>query len=366
MRSLKHHAALSGLLIGLIGVTSCSNDDVPAAGNGSLGTIGLQLQIAPGVTINTVNWTITNATSGFNQAGSVNQQFSNTIQFQAGGLPAGAGYVIALNAVSVDGSFTCAGSATFSVTAAATTTVGITLTCNAGAAGAGTIVVDGTTVVCANLNSLSAAPLETTVNNPIALAATASAGPLTPTFAWTASAGDFDNAASAAPIFTCPATPGPVTITVTVSPSGPTCTSTTSQSVTVSCDTLSPTFTNVYANVIGARCIGCHKPGGSGVTVGGLDMSTQAKAYVDLVNVPAAGTGAGTSGVTCASLSPALLRVVPNNSAGSLIFEKVNSKLQSLPAPCGSPMPLPATAVALTQAQVDLIAGWIDAGALNN
>jgi hypothetical protein len=44
----------------------------------------------------------------------------------------------------------------------------------------------------------------------------------------------------------------------------------------------------------------------------------------------------------------------------------VNSKLTATLPPCGSPMPTPATAPSLTQAQVDLIAGWIDAGALND
>ena len=192
------------------------------------------------------------------------------------------------------------------------------------------------------------------MNNPIALSATASAGTMTPTFAWTATAGTFDNASSATPMFTCPATPGPVVITVTASPSAPACPTTTSQSVTVTCDTLNPTFTNVYANIIGARCTGCHRPGGSGVTTGMLDMSTQARAYANLVNVNAAGTGAGASGITCASLSPPMARVSPGSSAGSLLYNKVDSKLTATMAACGSPMPLPAASAALTQAQVDL------------
>jgi len=371
-RSFNRSLALAGVGLALsLVLGSCSNDTgnrTTAVGPGgdSVGEIGLQLQIAPGVTINTVNWTISNATSGFVRSGSVNEQFSNTISFQVGGIPAGAGYSIALSATSVDGSFSCSGSASFSVTAGATTSVGITLTCSAGAADAGTIVVSGTKQICANIDSLSVAPLETTVNNPIALSATASAGTITPTFSWTASAGTFDNAASASPIFTCPATPGPVTITVSVSPGAPACPTTTSQSVTVTCDTLNPTFTNVYANIIGVRCIGCHRPGGSGVNVGMLDMSTQARAYMNLVNVNAAGVGAGTSGITCASVSPSLTRVSPGSSAGSLIFNKVHSKLAGTPPPCGSPMPLPATAAPLTQAQVDLIAAWIDAGAQND
>ena len=364
MRSLKQHVSLAVLVIGIGSLLSCGADPRPSSGD--TGTIGLQLQVAPGVTINTVSWSITNATSGFSKTGTVNEQFSNTIAFQVGGLPAGAGYVISLTATSVDGTFSCAGSASFSVVAGMTTPVGIVLACNAAGNNSGTVVINGSTVVCASITSISVFPLETTVNNPITLVATASAGPITPTYAWTATAGTFDNAASATPIFTCPSTPGSVTLTLAVSPSAPGCTSTTTQSFAVTCDTLNPTFTNVYANIIGARCTGCHRPGGSGVNVGGLDMSTLAAAYTNLVGVPAAGTGAGTSGITCASLAPGLLRVAASDSANSLLFNKVNSKLAGVTAECGSPMPLPATGAPLTQAQVNLIAAWIDAGALNN
>jgi len=76
------------------------------------------------------------------------------------------------------------------------------------------------------------------------------------------------------------------------------------QSADVVCDTLNPTFTNVYANVIGVRCTGCHRPGGSGVTVGMLDMSTQAAAYTNLVGVTSAGVGAGTSSMRTRSGPP--------------------------------------------------------------
>jgi len=242
--------------------------------------------------------------------------------------------------------------------------VAVSLTCTAVAAGTGTVVVSGTTAVCATITELSASPLETAVNGTVALAATATAGTLTPTFAWTATAGSFDNPAIASPTFTCPATPTDVTITLSVSPNGAGCASAT-QSVKITCDTLNPTFTNVYANVISARCTSCHRPGASGVNTGQLDMSTQAGAYANLVGVVSAGTGAGTSGVTCAVA--AVPRVAAGNAAGSLLFNKVNSKLPMQPLPpCGSPMPLPASAMPLTQAQVDLISAWINAGALND
>ncbi|HSR98631.1 MAG TPA: hypothetical protein VLM79_16355 [Kofleriaceae bacterium] len=356
---------MTGLALALAVATS-TVACVGSAADENTGTIGMELQIAPGVTINTVNWTISNATSGFNKTGSVTVRFSNTISFQAGAIPAGTGYTITLSATSVDGAFTCTGSAGFDITAGATSLVSLTLNCSTAPPGQGTVVVGGNTQICANLDSISASPLETEVNTPISLAATGSAGSVPVSFSWMASAGSFDNALIANPVFTCPATPGPVTITVTVSPSSATCNTVSSQTVTVTCDTLNPTFTNVYASIIGVRCIGCHRPGGGGVTVGMLDMSTQAAAYTNLVNVNAAGIGAGTSGITCASVMPPLVRVTPSDSANSLLFNKVHSKLVATPAPCGSPMPLPATAVPLKQAEVDLIAAWIDAGAMNN
>jgi hypothetical protein len=326
----------------------------------------MELQIAPGVSINTVNWTITNSGTSFTRTGSVTVRTSNLISFQSSAIPAGTGYTISLTATSTDGAFTCTGSAGFSVSAQQVTPISLRLNCSTPAAGQGTIVVVGTTQICANLDSLGASPLETAVNTPISLSATGSAGNLPVAFAWTATAGAFDNTSSATPVFTCPSTPGPVTITVTISPGAPTCNTITTQSVTVTCDTLDPTFTNVYATIIGQRCIGCHRPGGGGVTVGMLDMSTPAAAYANLVGVNAAGIGAGTSGITCASVMPPLVRVTPASSASSLLYNKVHSKLVAAPAPCGSPMPLPATAVSLTAAEVNLIAAWIDAGAMNN
>ena len=355
--------SLSGVAMAIImSASGCTQE----AADEAMGTVGMELQIAPGVTINTVNWTISNSTSGFSRMGTVSVRFSNTIAFQVGAIPTGAGYSIALTATSVDGAFTCSGSASFSATAGAITPVSLTLSCSTAPPGNGTIIVVGTTQVCANLDSLGASPLETAVNTPISLSATASAGNLPTSFSWTATAGSFDSTSSATPTFTCPSTPGTVTITVTALPSSASCPNVTSQSVSVTCDTLNPTFTNVYASIIGQRCVGCHRPGGSGVTVGQLDLSTPSAAFANLVGVAAQGTGAGTSGVTCASVMPPLVRVSPGSSINSLLYNKTHSKQLGVTAQCGSPMPLPAGAASLTAAEIDLIAAWIDAGALNN
>lgn len=292
MRTIRDHAGIGILFFAAMSAVPAGCLQPPPSVDDDVGTIGLSLQVAPGVTISTISWNITNTAAGFSRSGTVNVQNSNAIRFQVGGLPAGAGYTIALTATTVDGAFSCAGSAPFSVMSGVTTPVSLTLTCTANDNGAGAVVVSGSTAICTTITSLSASPLETIVDSPIALAAAVAAGSLTPTFAWTATAGNFDNPAIATPVFTCPSSPTNVTITLAVSPTAPGCTSAT-QSVEVSCTTLNPTFTNVYTNIIGARCIGCHRPNTSGISSGNLDMSTQATAYANLVGVAAAGTARG-------------------------------------------------------------------------
>src|SRR5579859_5169961 len=73
----------------------------------------------------------------------------------------------------------------------------------------------------------------------------------------------------------------------------------------------SPTFTEVYTQIISVNCLSCHVPGGIGVTHGMLDMSTQALAYMDLVGVMAAGSECGGMGT----------RVVAGSPTSSLLYE---------------------------------------------
>jgi len=110
---------------------------------------------------------------------------------------------------------------------------------------------------------------------------------------------------------------------------------------------LDPSFTNVYTTIINGTCTGCHSAAGH---AGGLDMSTQATAYTNLVNVKAAGGSCGPTGET---------RVVPNSSATSLLFNKVNGTQD-----CGARMPRGQPA--LSADKITLIKNWIDTGALNN
>jgi hypothetical protein len=138
----------------------------------------------------------------------------------------------------------------------------------------------------------------------------------------------------------------------------------------------SATFEDFYSGVIlSYHCQDCHVPGKIGVTEGNLDMSTPQATFANLVNQKAAGTVAGSSGKTCKSSG--LTRVIPGNTADSLIIQKtelavtnkeVREKMLTSPvlAPCGSEMPLgcpTATLGCLGPMDVDTLTSWINGGA---
>jgi hypothetical protein len=112
-----------------------------------------------------------------------------------------------------------------------------------------------------------------------------------------------------------------------------------------------PTFTNVYSDVLEPKCTSCHFPGGEAAF---LDMSSQATAYTNLVGVKADGPSCGMSGLT---------RVIAGNAARSLLYEKVS---ESNP-PCGSQMPLGCSGSScLTSTAQREIADWINGAAPND
>jgi hypothetical protein len=112
------------------------------------------------------------------------------------------------------------------------------------------------------------------------------------------------------------------------------------------------TFTQVYTTVIGRRCSPCHTTSsGMGVSLGHLDMTTQAAAFMNLVNVPAAGVECSGKGT----------RVVPGKEDDSVMYLKISL---DDPTPCGAKMPLGLPA--LPQEEADLIEDWIKGGAQNN
>jgi hypothetical protein len=107
------------------------------------------------------------------------------------------------------------------------------------------------------------------------------------------------------------------------------------------------TFTDVYTTILGPTCSTCHNPSGDKF----LDMSTQAAAYTNLVNVKASGPACGASGET---------RVVPSDAATSLLYQKVSMATPN----CGAQMPYGKPAISTDDQEK--ILNWIDQGALNN
>ena len=347
---------VAGIALTLSLSPSCANDNNPKSGDEIVGSVGLQLQIAPGVTINTVSWSITNATTGFNQSGSVNEQFSNTISFQVGGLPAAHRIH--------DQPERDVGRRQLQLRR-----VGDVRRHRGRRRSTSASRWPAPPPAATRGRSWSTAPTQICANIDLAVGRAAGDHRQQPDRARGDGVGGFDHAdvrldrvgghvrqrGQRHADLHLPADAGHGDHHG--QPSRPSALGAArrrpSRSVTVTCDTLNPTFTNVYANIIGVRCTGCHRPGGSGVNVGMLDLSTPATAYASLVDVNAAGTGAGTSGVTCASLRRRS-RAWPRQLApAACCSTKVNSKRTGTLPACGSPMPLPATGAPLTQAQVD-------------
>jgi phospholipase C len=210
----------------------------PATGSGSkpgasdIGSIGLDLQVVDGLTLNTLSYTITGG--AFTKMGAINVSNSTTVSAVIGGIPFGTGYLISISGTSVEGSAMCAGSATFSITSAGTTVVNISISCGT-QPGTGNIAVNGSINVCPTITALSANPAEVTTGSPLALSATASDpdnGPSPLALSWTTTSGVLSNPSSATPTFTC-AKAGQATITVTANDGDTSCAS--HQSVVVTC-----------------------------------------------------------------------------------------------------------------------------------
>ena len=97
-----------------------SNDDI--------GSITLALTLSPGVTVNTVNYTISgNGIMPIN--GMIDVSMATTATAFVSGLPAGNGYTVSMTATSTDGLTMCTGSTTFNVQAGVTAMANVVLQC---------------------------------------------------------------------------------------------------------------------------------------------------------------------------------------------------------------------------------------------
>jgi hypothetical protein len=239
LRSRIEHNGLALVLAGTSAAMIGCNGNGQTAGNvatGDVGSVGLALSVAPGVTLLAASYTITGPNS-FSKMGNVDLTSASAVSFVVGALPAGSGYSIEIDATSSDGGTTCGGTATFAVTAHQTTAVNVHLLCHLPAT-TGSVSINGQINVCPIADGVSANPADIAVGFPTMVGVTAhdpDNGPSPLSYLWSAPTGTFSSTTSATPTFTC-ANPGPVTLTVTVSDGDPSPSCADSLTLVVTCE----------------------------------------------------------------------------------------------------------------------------------
>jgi hypothetical protein len=207
-----------GGLLGIGTIAGCSSGasgpgDRPVAFNDT-GTVAFELTLPGGETITTVSWQVLSGTS-IVQRGVANVANSQTASFLVSAL-AGGSYTIGLTGTSTDGTVTCAGSGTFSVTPRQTAQVSVALQCSTAASDEGSVAVTTTLNNCATWQSLAASLTEVNVGSSVTLSASATApNPEAITYLWSAPGGTFGTPTASTTTFTN-TTPGPVVVTLLV------------------------------------------------------------------------------------------------------------------------------------------------------
>jgi hypothetical protein len=301
------------------GMTGCSDKTQSSGGLGAgadVGSVGLALTLAPGDTVLSASYMISNG-GGFSKNGTVDLSNSATLSATIGGLPAGSGFNIQLNATTTDGQTSCTGSAGFTVTAHMTTAVSVHLTCHE-AARTGSVAVNGVLNVCPVADGISASPSDILVGFPTALAIFAhdtDGGPSPLAYHWSAPSGSFSDASSATPSFVC-STPGPVTLTVSVSDGDPAVGCADSLSVVVTCEpnllvpgslVVSSTTYDRTQGAVASLAVGSKLAGSATATA----TATTGNNYVTVWNNESADASFGvTSAIQLTDINPSTLAVL--------------------------------------------------------
>jgi arylsulfatase B len=212
-------AATAGLLEG------CSSEPLSGGGEEQPGSLGLALEVAPGVTLSSVTYTITG--NDFSKTGTIDIGRSPTISGTIGGIPSGNGYTITLAATSAEDGTVFTGSAKFNVTAGETASVTVHLK-GSGKTGNGSVTVNGTLNVGPVIDELTLTPLTVFVGGTVTLSAVAhdpDQGPSPLSYYWATTGGVIDNPIAPDATLTS-AAPGTFTIDLTLSDGDSTTTAT--------------------------------------------------------------------------------------------------------------------------------------------
>ncbi|NNK07737.1 MAG: hypothetical protein HKP50_10560, partial [Myxococcales bacterium] len=198
-RSLLQAVAWSVLLaVTAFGCSSSGEEFDPCAA-----FLRINLEVSDGTVIDTVDYEITG--NGMpDMGGTINTSAPGaTASVETYGIPPGEGYVVMMVATSVDGTLKCGGSSTFDVAAGVSTDVDLILYCK-GAEQFGGVRVNGKLNVCAELEKVVVAPLQTGSGYSLSVGAAAGDEEGDPIeFSWTATGGTFDNSSDASTVYTC-------------------------------------------------------------------------------------------------------------------------------------------------------------------
>ncbi|MGO9836176.1 MAG: hypothetical protein ACLP1X_18400 [Polyangiaceae bacterium] len=198
------------------------------------GAVGLHLTIANGVHVNQLAWTLSNGTNSYSGTVFITDDAGHeaqSVEFVAGGILAGSGYVVTLYGSDSNGD-PCEGiSATVTVTAGATSSAIVPVTCTAPTDAAITAdVVNGAIAVnapvvyamqapfqCPGITGVGVSPAELMPPETASLTAMETGGDGgTTTLLWTSTCGTITNPTQASATFSCGATTGVCTVTLTV------------------------------------------------------------------------------------------------------------------------------------------------------
>jgi len=216
--SLRSHVLLVALSLCAGAVAAgCAGESADAEGSiDSVGSVGLNLTLAPGITIAEASYKIVG--NDFKKEGVLDISGTEVVRARIGGIPVGEGFRLTLQATASDGR-TSAGNATFDVTAGGVTQVTLNLRWQ-GTRRTGSVVINGAFNVCPVIEELTVVPLTVTVPGPVQLAARATDSdgkPSALTYTWTSNNGGQITGASTSSATLTSATAGNRNVTLTVS-----------------------------------------------------------------------------------------------------------------------------------------------------
>jgi arylsulfatase A-like enzyme len=196
-------------------IAGCASD-AGTESNGEVGSLGLELTVAPGVAIDEVSYSIEG--NDFTKDGTIDSSGAPTVTGRIGGIPAGTDYTITLTATSVEDDTTFTGSADFDIVAGEITDVEVHLE-GALESGNGSVAVNGTINVRPVIEELTVTPLSGYIGSAIALSSVSrdpDEFPSDLSYYWSTTGGVIDNPIAPDAELTSE-TPGTFEVTLTVS-----------------------------------------------------------------------------------------------------------------------------------------------------